>query len=190
MQLLLGQASNARRTASNRRRSKRGCWGVNDSTHSAKDLVLAGTHVMPDKCTYISVVSTVHSNIPTTLQSDQKLSKNQTADQQDAMIVVKLPAKRSASNPLWVKASNGKSPTIVTPILTVMSLQALCALKSWKQPTIYHIPPLHRLSVNLTLQVWHRSNHIQSPTPRELSLQYLWVIVPPGTLIANPSAVN
>ena len=57
-------------------------------------------------------------NIPTTSQTDQKLSKNQTADQQDATIVVKLPAKRLASNPLWVKASNEKSPTIVTPILT------------------------------------------------------------------------
>ncbi len=52
----------------------------------------------------------------------------------------------------------------------LMSLQVLCALKSRKQPTIYHIPPLHRLSVNLMLQVQHRSNHIQSPTPHELSL--------------------
>ncbi len=85
----------------------------------AKDLVSAGTHVMPNKCTYISVVSTTHSNIPTTLQSDQKLSKNQAADQQDAEIVVKLLAKHLASNPLRAKAANDKSPTIVTPILTV-----------------------------------------------------------------------
>ncbi len=87
--------------------------------HSAKDLVSAGMHVMPNKCTYISVVSTMHLNIPTTSQSDQKLSKNQTTDQQDAMIVIKLLAKCSASNPLWAKAANNKSPTIVTPILAV-----------------------------------------------------------------------
>ncbi len=74
---------------------------------------------MPNKCTYISVVSTAHLNISVTSQSDQKLSKNQTEDQQDAMIVIKLPAKRSASNPSWVKAGNDKSPTIVTPSLTV-----------------------------------------------------------------------
>ncbi len=53
-----------------------------------------------------------------TSQSDQKLSKNQTEDLQDAAIVIKLPAKHSASSPLRVKASNRKSPTIVTPILT------------------------------------------------------------------------
>ncbi len=52
-----------------------------------------------------------------TLQTDQKLSKK-TAEQYATMIV-KLPAKRSASNPSQVKASNDKSPTIVTPIITV-----------------------------------------------------------------------
>ncbi len=53
-----------------------------------------------------------------TLQTDQKLSKNQTAEQY-ATVIVKLPAKCSASNPSWVKALNDKSPTIVTPIITV-----------------------------------------------------------------------
>ncbi len=52
-----------------------------------------------------------------TLQSDQKLSKNQTAEQQDT-VIVKLPAKHSASNLLQAKAANDESPTIVTPILT------------------------------------------------------------------------
>ncbi|PBK81681.1 hypothetical protein ARMGADRAFT_1091085 [Armillaria gallica] len=66
----------------------------------------------------VSAVSTTHSNIPVTSQTDQKLSKNQTPGP-DA-IVVRLPtAKCSASNPLQVKASNNKSPTIVTPIITV-----------------------------------------------------------------------
>ncbi len=60
---------------------------------------------------------TVHSNIPVTSQSDQKLSKNQTGEQYGTTIV-KLPAKCSASNPSQVKASNEKSPTKVTPILT------------------------------------------------------------------------
>ncbi len=84
----------------------------------AKDLVSTGTHVSTHKCTYILfVVSTVHSNIPTTSQSDQKLSKNQ-PPVQDATIVIKLPAKRLASNLLQVKASNRELPTIVTPILT------------------------------------------------------------------------
>ncbi len=73
-------------------------------------------HVTPDKCTYISVVPTTHSNMPTTSQSDQKLSKNHTGEQYGTTIV-KLPAKRSASNPLWAKALDGKSPTIVTPIV-------------------------------------------------------------------------
>ncbi len=59
----------------------------------------------------------MHSNIPATLQSDQKPSKNQTEDQQDVEIVIKLPTKHLASSPLWVKAVNNKSPTIVTPIL-------------------------------------------------------------------------
>ncbi len=76
-------------------------------------------HIALDKCTHISVVSTVHSNIPATSHTDQELSKNQTVEQQDAEIVVKLPAKRSASNSLRAKAANGKSPTIVTPIITV-----------------------------------------------------------------------
>ncbi len=75
-------------------------------------------HVTINKCTYISVVPTTHLNIPVTSQSDQKLSKNQTGEQYGAMIV-KLLAKRLASNPSWVKASNRESPTIVTPILMV-----------------------------------------------------------------------
>ncbi len=71
-----------------------------------------------------------------------------------------------------------------------MSLQALCALKSQTPLTIYHLSPLRGLSLNQTLQVRQRSNYINFPTPRELSVRYLGVIVPPGTLIANPSAVN
>ncbi len=63
-------------------------------------------------------VSSAHSNIPTTSQSDQKLSKNQTGEQYGATIV-KLLVKHLASNPSWAKALNGESPTIVTPILTV-----------------------------------------------------------------------
>ncbi len=73
-------------------------------------------HVAPHKCTYISsVVSTVHSNIPATSQSDQKLSKNHT--EQYGATIVKLPAKRSASNLLQVKVLDGESPTIVIPII-------------------------------------------------------------------------
>ncbi len=53
-----------------------------------------------------------------TSQSDQKLSKNQITAPD--IVVVRLPTtKRSASNPLQVKASDDKSPTIVTPIITV-----------------------------------------------------------------------
>ncbi len=73
--------------------------------------------IVLDKCTYISVVSTMHSNIPATLQSDQKLSKNHPGSQ-DAVIVVRLPAKHLASNLLQAKAANDKSPTIAIPILT------------------------------------------------------------------------
>ncbi len=73
---------------------------------------------MPASQTHVFVVSTTHSNIPVNSQTDQKLSKNQTAEQDTAMIV-KLPAKCSASNPSRVKALNEKSPTIVTPIITV-----------------------------------------------------------------------
>ncbi len=118
MQLLLGQAPNARRTVSSSQGSKRGCQGVNDSTHLAKDLVSAGMPIALYQCTYISVVPTVHSDIPVTSQSDQKPSKNQTEDQQDIKIVIKLLTKHLASSPLRVKAANDKSPTIVTPILT------------------------------------------------------------------------
>ncbi len=72
--------------------------------------------IASSQCTYIPVVITAHLNIPTTSQSDQKLSKNQTSD----VVVVWLPTtKHSASNLLQAKASNNKSPTIVTPIITV-----------------------------------------------------------------------
>ncbi len=72
-----------------------------------------GEHVS----TFSDCVSyTTHLNIPATSQSDQKLSKNQTVEQY--AMIVKLPAKRSASNPLWAKALDKESPTIVTPILT------------------------------------------------------------------------
>ncbi len=73
---------------------------------------------MLDKCTYISVVPTTHSNIPATLQSDQKLSKNHSGSQ-ESVVVIKLPAERLTSNPLRAKA-NDKSPTIVIPSITVL----------------------------------------------------------------------
>ncbi len=72
---------------------------------------------MPASKTHVFVVSTAHSNIPATSQSDQKLSKNQPTVQH--AMIVKLPAKHSASNPSQVKALNDESPTIVTPIMTV-----------------------------------------------------------------------
>ncbi len=74
-------------------------------------------HVMPASQTHISVVSTMHSNIPVTSQPDKELSKNQSTVQY--AMIVKLLAKRLASNPSQVKALNDKSPTIVTPIIMV-----------------------------------------------------------------------
>ncbi len=62
------------------------------------DLVSSGMHVMPASQTHVFVVSTAHLNIPVTLQTDQKLSKNQQTEQYATMIV-KLPAKHLASNP-------------------------------------------------------------------------------------------
>ncbi len=114
VQYLLGQE---RRAIGANRGGKRGRREVIDSTYSAKDLVSSGMHIAPDKCTYISVVSTAHSNIPATSQSDQKLSKNHTGSQEPA--VVRLPAGPLTSNLLQAKA-NGKSPTIVTPSITVL----------------------------------------------------------------------
>ena len=64
------------------------------------------------------VVTTAHSNIPATLQSDQELIKNHTGSQEP--VVVRLPTGPSMSSLLQVKA-NGKSPTIATP-----SIMALC----------------------------------------------------------------
>ncbi len=113
---LLGQPSNSRSNGDSRG-GKRGRREVIDSTYSAKDLVSSGTHTALDKCTHISVVTTAHSNIPMTSQSDQKLSKNHTGSQEPA--VVRLPAGPSTSNLLQAKA-NGKSPTIVTPSITAL----------------------------------------------------------------------
>ncbi len=114
LQYLLGPPPRRRKTA-HTYGGKRECRGVNDSTYSANDLVSTGTPIASSQCTYIPVVITAHSNIPATLQSDQKLSKNQTSD----VVVVRLPmTKRSASNLLQAKASDNKSPTIVTPIIT------------------------------------------------------------------------
>ncbi len=73
---------------------------------------------MLDNCTYISVVPTTHSNIPTTSQSDQEISKNHTGPQELA-VVVKLVTKRLTSNPLRAKA-NDKSSTIVISIITAL----------------------------------------------------------------------
>ncbi len=115
LQYLLGQSPRRRKTA-RIYRGKRERRGVNDSTYLANDLVSTGTPIASSQCTYIPVVITAHSNIPTTSQSDQKLSKNQTSD----VVVIRLPTtKHSASNLLQAKASNDKSPTIVTPIITV-----------------------------------------------------------------------
>ncbi len=102
-QHLLGQPSNGRSNG-NSRRGKRGCREVIDSTYSAKDLVSSGMHIALDKCTHISVVSTTHSNIPATSQSDQKLSKNHTGSQEPA--VVRLPAGLSTSNLLQAKVND------------------------------------------------------------------------------------
>ncbi len=68
-----------------------------------------------EHCTNMFVVTTAHSNIPATLQSDQELNKNHTESQEP--VVVRLPAGPSTSSLLQVKA-NGKSPTIVTPSIT------------------------------------------------------------------------
>ncbi len=114
-QYLLGQSSNDRRTIGEDRGGKRGRREVIDSTYSAEDLVSSGTHIVLDKCTYISVVSTAHSSIPATSQSDQELRKNHTGSQEP--VVVRLPAGPSTSNLLQTKV-NGKSPTIATPSIT------------------------------------------------------------------------
>ncbi len=70
-----------------------------------------------ENCTNMLVVTTAHSNIPTTSQSDQRLSKNHTGSQEPA--VVRLPAGPSTSSLLQVKA-NGKSPIIATPSITAL----------------------------------------------------------------------
>ncbi len=70
-----------------------------------------------EKCTHMLVVTTAHSNIPATSQSDQELNKNHTGSQEP--VVVRLPAGPSTSNLLQAKA-NGKSPTIVTPSITAL----------------------------------------------------------------------
>ncbi len=97
------------------RGGKRGRREVIDSTYSAKDLVPTGTQIALNKCTYISVVSTAHSNIPATSPLDQELTENHIESQEP--VVVRLPAGPSTSNLLQAKA-NGKSPTIVTPSIT------------------------------------------------------------------------
>ncbi len=116
-QYLLGQSSNNGRTIGEDRGGKRRRREVIDLTYSAKDLVSSGTHVVLDKCTHNSVVSTAHSNIPTTSQSDQELRKNHTGSQEPA--VVRLPAGPLTSNLSQAKV-NGKSPTIVTPSITAL----------------------------------------------------------------------
>ncbi len=115
LQYLLGQSPRGREAARTYG-GKRERRGVNDSTHLTNDLVSTGMPIASSQCTYIPVVITAHSNIPATSQTDQKLSKNQTSD----VVVVRLPTtKRLASNLLQAKASDDKSPTIVTPIITV-----------------------------------------------------------------------
>ncbi len=81
------------------------------------DLVSSGTHITPASQTYSThVVINAHSNIPAAMTS--RLETKQESTVQHAAIV-KLLAKCLASNPSWVKALNNKSPTIVTPIITV-----------------------------------------------------------------------
>ncbi len=113
---LLGQETNSRGDG-NSRGGKRGRREVTDSTYSAKDLVSSGMQIALENCTYMLVVTTAHSNIPATSQSDQKLSKNHTGSQEP--VVVRLPAGPSMSSLLQVKA-NGKSPTIATPSITAL----------------------------------------------------------------------
>ncbi len=113
---LLGQETNGRSNGDSRG-GKRGRREVIDSTCSAKDLVPSGTQIALENCTYMPVVTTAHSNIPATSQSDQELIKNHTGSQEPA--VVRLPAGPSMSSLLQVKA-NGKSPTIATPSITVL----------------------------------------------------------------------
>ncbi len=113
---LLGQTTNGRSNG-NSRGGKRGHREVTDSTYSAKDLVSSGTQIALENCTYMLVVTTAHSNIPATSQSDQELSKNHTGSQEPA--VVRLPAGPSTSNSLRAKA-NGKLPTIATPSITAL----------------------------------------------------------------------
>ncbi len=116
--LLLGYASNSRGTnIGNNWGGKRRRQEVNDSTYLAMDLVSSGTHITPASqahCT--SVVINAHSNIPTIMTSRLETKQESTVQH---TVIVKLPAKHSASSPSWVKALNDKSPTIVTPIITV-----------------------------------------------------------------------
>ncbi len=113
---LLGQEANGRSNGDSRG-GKRGRREVIDSTCSAKDLVSSGTQTALENCTHMLVVTTAHSNIPATSQSDQELNKNHTGSQEPA--VVRLPAGPLTSNLLQAKA-NGKSPTIVTPSITAL----------------------------------------------------------------------
>ncbi len=75
---------------------KRGRREVIDSTCSAKDLVSSGTQIALEKCTHMLVVSTVHSNIPATSQSDQELNKNHTGSQEPAVVRLRLDLRRVA----------------------------------------------------------------------------------------------
>ena len=76
----------------------------------------------------------MHLNIPTTSQSDQKLSKNQTTDQQDAMIVIKLLAKCSASNPLWAVLLVGRSSAAASNGLKGRSIVIVNARNALRLP--------------------------------------------------------
>ncbi len=71
---------------------------------------------MPTSQAHTSVVNIAHSNIPAAMTSRQE-TKQELAVQHT--VIVRLLTKHSVSNPSWVKALNDKSPTIVTPIITV-----------------------------------------------------------------------
>ncbi len=118
--------------------------------------------VMPITCTYRSVVSTMHLNIPVAMTSRPETKQESTGGK---ATIVKLPAKRSASNPLRAKASNDKSPTIVTPIIMVrpdgageqahstppgeMALQSPCLAGSYEGIALAKPPLVKEITVKM-----------------------------------------
>ncbi len=80
-------------------------------------LVSSGMHIAPTSQTYSThVVINTHLNIPVATTSRPETKQESTVQH---ATIVRLPAKHLASSPSRVKASNDKSPIIVTPIITV-----------------------------------------------------------------------